>query len=79
MELARITSKGQVTIPKEIRDRLNLKKGSKIAFIEEGGRVFIENEALLTYVRAQKEISEATKGVTQQELEGEIRQIRRKR
>ena len=79
MELARITSKGQVTIPKEIREKLNLSKGSKIAFIEEGGRVFIENEALLTYVRAQKEISEAAKGVTERDLQDEIKQIRRNR
>ena len=79
MELARITSKGQVTIPKEIREKLNLEKGSKIAFIEEGGRVFIENEALLTYVRAQKEISEAAKGITQEDLQNEIKQIRRNR
>ncbi len=77
MELARISSKGQVTIPKEIREKLNLKKGSKLAFIEEGGRVFIENEALLTYVRAQKEISEASKGFTQEDLQGEIKQTLR--
>jgi AbrB family looped-hinge helix DNA binding protein len=33
----RITSKGQVTIPKEIRDRLGLLPGTEVEFIEEGG------------------------------------------
>ena len=36
---ATITSKGQVTVPKPIRDRLHLKPGDKIDFIleEDGG------------------------------------------
>jgi AbrB family looped-hinge helix DNA binding protein len=35
----RITSKGQVTIPKEIRERLGLLPGTEVEFIEEGGEV----------------------------------------
>ena len=36
---ATITSKGQVTVPKSIRDRLHLKPGDKIDFVleEDGG------------------------------------------
>ena len=30
MELAKVTTKGQITIPKQIRDFLNLREGSKI-------------------------------------------------
>ena len=37
-----ITSKGQTTIPKSIRDRLNLKAGDRVDFVvEEGGRVVL--------------------------------------
>jgi antitoxin PrlF len=37
-----ITSKGQVTVPKEIRDRLRLRNGQKIRFtIEDDGRAVI--------------------------------------
>lgn len=40
MRSATVTSKGQVTIPKEIRDHLKLEIGSKIAFaIDENGTV----------------------------------------
>ncbi len=40
MKSATITSKGQVTIPKEIRDYLKLEIGSKIDFvIDESGTV----------------------------------------
>ncbi len=42
MAVATLTSKGQTTIPKEIRDRLGLKPGDKLRFLlEEDGRVVI--------------------------------------
>ena len=36
MELAKVTTKGQITIPKSIRDKLELKEGSKIIFLQKG-------------------------------------------
>ena len=47
MELAKVTTKGQITIPKSIRDLLNLKEGSKIIFIQKGSDVVIKNSAML--------------------------------
>jgi len=41
MEPTTVTSKGQVTIPKEIRQRLGIRKGTKVAFHLEGGQVEI--------------------------------------
>ncbi len=38
-EEATVTSKGQVTIPHEIREALGLKTGEKIVFIEREGEV----------------------------------------
>ncbi|MEM4391508.1 MAG: AbrB/MazE/SpoVT family DNA-binding domain-containing protein [Candidatus Nitrosotenuis sp.] len=35
MRTSSITTKGQITIPKEIRDRLNLKEGDKVIFLVE--------------------------------------------
>lgn len=58
MELAKITSKGQVTIPIQIRKRLNLKDGDKIVFIEQDGKVVIENSTRV----ALTEIQNAFKG-----------------
>lgn len=37
----RITSKGQVTIPKEIRDEFGLLPGTEVEFVGEEGRVMV--------------------------------------
>jgi len=39
--LATVTSKGQVTIPKEIRDLLHIRTNDKLDFVLEGERVVI--------------------------------------
>ena len=46
MELAKVTSKGQVTIPIEIRKKLGIKNGDKILFVEESGRIYMMNLAI---------------------------------
>ena len=45
MELAKVTSKGQITIPVEIRRKFKLEGGSKVLFIEDGNRVYFMNAA----------------------------------
>ncbi len=37
----RITSKGQVTIPREIRDALGIAPSSEVDFVREGNRVWL--------------------------------------
>jgi len=45
IEIARLTSKGQVTVPAPIRDILNLKKGSPVIFkLTERGVFFMPCE-----------------------------------
>ncbi len=58
MELAKVTSKGQITIPIEIRNLLGLKEGSKVLFFRKGDEVIIKNSAML----ALEEIQEAFEG-----------------
>lgn len=54
MELAKVTTKGQVTIPKAIRDKLDLKEGSKIIFIQRGNEIIIQNSAMLALEKIQE-------------------------
>lgn len=41
MITARVTSKGQVTIPKEVREKLGVRPGENIGFEERGGMLVI--------------------------------------
>ncbi len=42
MLTVKITSKGQVTIPKEIRDKLGIRPGEDLAFEEKNGTFYIK-------------------------------------
>ena len=46
MTYARLTSKGQVTVPKEVRFQLNLEAGDVLSFAVEGGEVRVRKVGL---------------------------------
>ena len=53
MELAKVTSKGQVTIPVGIRKKLGIKNGDKVLFIEDAGRIYMMNSSMEALREAQ--------------------------
>jgi AbrB family looped-hinge helix DNA binding protein len=61
MELAKVTSQGQITIPAGIRKYLNLKGGDKVVLIQENGRVVMANSTML----ALREVQEAFSGIAE--------------
>ena len=69
MELAKVTSKGQITIPLQIRKKLKLKEGDKVFFFEEKGKIFFQNASQVALRTFQEEMAgEATKaGFTSEE------------
>jgi AbrB family looped-hinge helix DNA binding protein len=42
MKTAYITSKGQLVVPSEIRRRFGIKPGTRVNFVEEGGRIIFQ-------------------------------------
>lgn len=42
MATARVTSKGQITVPLEVRRFLSIQKGDRIMFRQDGDRVYVE-------------------------------------
>ncbi len=40
--LSTVTSKGQVTIPKTIRELLNIQANDRVSFIQEGDRIVLQ-------------------------------------
>ena len=69
MNLAKVSANGQVTVPVEIRRKLNLKEGDKLLFIEQGGEIIIRNASATAIVRAQEAFAGAAQdfGVTDAE------------
>ena len=55
---AKVMSKGQVTIPKKVRDAMNLETGDRITFVVEGSNVRVVN----SIIYAMTEFQEAMKG-----------------
>ena len=53
MEVAKITSKGQITIPIEIRRKLGVKEGDKVLFVENQGRIIMMNSTMEALHKAQ--------------------------
>jgi len=51
MSEARMSSKGQITLPKDIRDRLGLKQGDRVRFI-------VENDGRVRLLPAKRDVSE---------------------
>lgn len=57
MEVAKVTSNGQVTIPVEIRKKLGINNGDKVLFMEESGRIYMLNSSMIALREAQKEFA----------------------
>ena len=54
MNLARVSSNGQITVPVEIRRKLNIKEGDKIIFLENAnGDIILQNSSGIAIREAQ--------------------------
>ena len=42
METSVVTIKGQIVVPVKIRKRFGIKKGTKVAFIEQNGKLMVQ-------------------------------------
>jgi AbrB family looped-hinge helix DNA binding protein len=76
MELAKVTSKGQITIPVEIRRKLGVKNGDKILFVEESGRVYMMNSSMAALKEAQEAFSGEAERVGIQDEEDVVAMIK---
>ena len=58
MEVATMTSKGQITIPVAVRKQLKLEQGDKVVFIEDDQGVRILNAAALTFTQGGEAVAD---------------------
>ena len=80
MEVAKISSKGQITIPVSVRNKLKLRTGDKIVILDENGRFYFENSAMLAFKRAEDAFAgEAQKAgfETEEDMQEYMKEIRK--
>ena len=58
---AKVMSKGQVTIPKDVRDILGISNGDRVSFIVEGDTVRIVNSAVYAMQMLQQDMKGESK------------------
>ena len=79
--VSRVTGKGQVTIPKEIRDRLGLERGEYVVWQPRGESVVMERATVSAddFDALADRIAERfrRKGITREDVEDAIRWARR--
>ena len=66
IENAKVMAKGQVTIPKDVRDILGVSSGDRVTFIVENGSVRIINSAIyaMQMLQAQMDGEAEATGIT---------------
>lgn len=79
MHAAYVTSKGQLVIPAKIRRRFNIKKGTRVNFIEENGRILLQpvTREYIASFRGILKLRPGEKPATQQLLEDRAEDLRR--
>lgn len=76
---AKVMAKGQITIPKDVRDVLGVASGDRVTFVVEGNSVRIVNSAIYAMQMLQKEMAgeaERTGLTSEEDVMGLVRELR---
>lgn len=73
---ARLTSKGQVTIPKAVRDALGLREGDEVVFRVEGARAMLARTADLLELAGSVQVPVAKRGASWDDVRRQTRVAR---
>lgn len=78
LESAKVMSKGQVTIPKDIREKLKINEGDQLVFVYDNDKVIMMNSAIYAMKLMQEVMNgEAEKqGISEEDVSKIIREIR---
>ena len=80
MEIAKVTSNGQITIPADIRRALKIKDGDKVLFLESSEGVLMFNSSVIALKQLQQDMSgEAVRAglITEEDVVALCRDVRK--
>lgn len=76
---AKVMSKGQVTIPKDVRDVLGIESGDRVTFVVENGTVRIVNSAIYAMQMLQNSLEGAAEKAgltTEDDINALVKELR---
>ncbi len=78
LESAKVMSKGQVTIPKDIREKMKINEGDQVVFVYDNEKVVMMNAAIYAMKLMQEVMNgEAEKqGINEENVNKIIREVR---
>ena len=79
IEMATVSSRGQICIPNEIREEMGLKEGSKILFALTGDSLIMKKVSMETFAEITKPLREAKKKIREDEVVDLIHKIRKEK
>ncbi|MDR2892089.1 MAG: AbrB/MazE/SpoVT family DNA-binding domain-containing protein [Deltaproteobacteria bacterium] len=81
MELAKITTRGQLTLPLEIRKKLRVGEGDKVVFYEDGERIIVANAAKMAFAQIREDFAGEAERLglkDEQDVVALVKEVRRK-
>jgi len=81
-DVSRVTSKGQVTIPIEMRRQLGIREGDKVLFINNGKNIIIANAAMAAFAELQEALAGEAERVglkSEDDVVAMVKEIRQER
>lgn len=82
VEGAKVMAKGQITLPKDIRDKLQVGTGDRLALIWDGDRVILMNSGVFAMRALQREFEGAATATgieSEDEVAGLVAEVRAER
>ena len=78
IEMGKISSRGQIAIPSEIRSRLALAEGSKVLFIVEDDTLLMRKVSAETFADITRPLRRAKKKIKESEVDTVVHKLRAK-
>ncbi len=77
VSIGKVSSRGQVAIPAEIREKMHLKDGEKILFYLEGDSLMVKKITSLSWDEITKPLHEAKKKISEDEVVALVHNLRK--
>ena len=78
IEMGKISTRGQIAIPSDIRSQLGLQEGSKVLFVVEDDTLLMKKVTSETFAQITKPLRQAKKKIKESEVEKTIHKLRAK-